>query len=115
MFGSQLRSTRDLPVLDRFQQRLMKIIRGLKHLSLEDRLSKLGWFTLETRRLGKDLINVQKGLNLKVPKKDAAKKLETGSFQQRFVTGERILKSRSDMILAKWLYLFLLNQKTLTR
>ncbi|XP_054145438.1 long-chain fatty acid transport protein 6-like [Melozone crissalis] len=77
----------------------MKIIRGLKHLSLEDRLSKLGWFSLENRRFGEDLINVQKGLNLKGPKKDAAKKMEPGSFQQCPVTGERILKSRLGMIL----------------
>lgn len=80
VFSSQLPSTRELHVLDRAQQRATKIIRGLKHLSLEVRLSELGQFSLENRRLREDLINVQKGLNLKGPKKDTAKKMEPGSF-----------------------------------
>lgn len=65
MLGSELPSTREPHVLDRVQQRAMKIIRGLKHLSLQDRLSKLRCFSLENRGLGKHLINVQKGLNLR--------------------------------------------------
>lgn len=48
---SELPSTREVHMLDRVQQRVMKIIRGWKHLSLEDRLSKLGWITLKARRL----------------------------------------------------------------
>lgn len=62
---SELPSTREPYVLDRVQQRAMKIIRGLKHLSLQDGLSKRRCFSLENRGLRKHLINVWKGLNLR--------------------------------------------------
>ncbi|GAB0188252.1 hypothetical protein GRJ2_001290500 [Grus japonensis] len=83
LWGPQYR--RDMELLGRVQRRTMKLMRGMEHLSYEDRLRELGLFSLEKGRLQEDLIAAFQYL------KGPTGKLERDCLQGQGVIGKGVM------------------------
>eukprot|EP00061_Rhincodon_typus_P008272 g30739.t1 len=51
---------KDVIVLDEVQRRFIRILPGMEKLSYKEKLDRVGWFSLEQRRLKGDMFEVYK-------------------------------------------------------
>ncbi|GAB0205648.1 mitochondrial enolase superfamily member 1 [Grus japonensis] len=83
LWGPQYK--KDIELLEQVQRRATNMIRGLDHLSCEDRLRELGLFSLKKRRLRGDLIAAYQFL------KGPTGKLERDCLSGSAVTGQGVM------------------------
>ncbi|KAK4815994.1 hypothetical protein QYF61_010862 [Mycteria americana] len=76
---------KDMELLEWVQRRATKMIRGMKHLSYEERLRELRLFSLEKRRLWGDLIAAFQYL------KGALRKMGTNILAGPVATGQGVM------------------------
>ncbi|PKU42072.1 hypothetical protein llap_7632 [Limosa lapponica baueri] len=79
---------KDRELLERVQQRATTMMRGLEHLSYEERLRDLGLFSLEKRRLRGDLINAYKYLKVAVTSDESQRGIVYQNKTERFDASE---------------------------
>lgn len=94
----------DMGILERVQQRAVKITKGLEHLSCEEKLGELEQFILEKRRLREDLINVL------LKRKYKEDRIRLSSFTPSARTRNKLkyrkfnLNMRKNLLLERWNY-----------